>query len=124
MRTLTHKQTQELERIKYFIPSCMHHLTISDNDIREYFEWSDEGKHKDKYLDVYKMDGLHALFQGKRWQGIQLMMWEDGVLDGLGYISFLDKDTPRVIVDFIKKEMFKGVDAEIIENFYQDCLCS
>jgi len=68
------------------------------------------------------------LLEGKRWQGIHMQMWEDGNLDGtIPYWVLMGGEDlkeilPRIVVDFMKKEMFKGIDAELIEKVYQDVL--
>lgn len=124
---LSNKQKSDLEVTMYFIPKAMENIPVIDSDIQMYFEWSDNGKHKDK-IDTYKMDGFNSLVQGKQWRGIHMGMYEDGVLDGtMPYYDVLQSDgniTPRPVVDFMKKEMFKGIDAEIIENCYQSLLSS
>ncbi len=72
---------------------------------------------------------FRQLQEAKRQQGIQMQMWEDGILEGagLGYRTILGGEEdeellPREIVDFMKKEMFKGIDATIIEETYRDIL--
>jgi hypothetical protein len=53
-------------------------------------------------------------------------MWEAGVLEGsTPYFTLLggeDKPIPRHVVDFIKKEIFQGQDAGIIESCYQQII--
>ena len=55
-------------------------------------------------------------------------MWEEGIIDGgVPYWTLLGGEDfkeimPKIIVDFIKKEMFKKQDAEIIEKTYQEVL--
>lgn len=120
---LSPKQKNDLEVSMYFIPQTMKHIPISDEDIQMYFEWSEQGKHKDKVGGMpYKMNGFNALVQGKEWRGIHMQMYEEGVLDStIPYADILE-DTPRSVVDFIKKEMFKGIDAEQIETCYQQII--
>ena len=98
----------------------------TDEDIKMFFEWSERGLHK----DIGSRDNLsyfEALRQGKRWAGIHMEMYEDGVLNGtMPYYIILggqDKEImPRNVVDFIKKEMFRGIDREIIEKTYQEII--
>lgn len=116
---LTNKQKQDLETIEYFNPNYCKYPQRTEKDIEMFFEWSERGLHKDK-INEYKMDGFNALVQGKRWRGIQMQIYEDGVLDGMGYVSFIDKTVPRSVIDFMKKEMFQGIDANIIEEVYQN----
>jgi hypothetical protein len=135
------RQKQDIECIKYFIPECMKDVFITENDTNMFLDYSEQGLHKDKVL-TYKMDGFNALIQGKRWRGIHIHeMYENGVLEGtMPYLTLLGgygalvrrkwwqfwkcsyiikhEPIPRVIVDFLKKEMFQGVDADIIEECY------
>ena len=96
-------------------------------------------------------NGLFALIQGKIWRGTHMGMYEEGVLSGdmpyaviLGmndkskvrhwsirwFYKLIGKETsifyhsppPRSVVDFMKKEMFKGHDANTIERCYQRIL--
>jgi hypothetical protein len=45
---LTNKQKIDLETILYFIPENMKTIKITDSDIQKFFEFSDEGKHKEE----------------------------------------------------------------------------
>jgi len=44
---LTKKQGLDLESIIYFIPEQMKDIYISEEDIEKFFEYSDQGKHKE-----------------------------------------------------------------------------
>lgn len=119
---------KEIERIKYFIPKALKDVEITEADEKMFAEYSERGLHKDKIKLGFFKDGFSALREGKRWQGIHMQMWEDGVLEGVvPYFSLLGGENPkeippRYVVDFMKKEMFKGIDAELIENVYQEIL--
>lgn len=70
--------------------------------------------------------GYDVLKEGKRWRGIHMEMFEEGVLDSsmpyyciLGCGNYGPK-VPILVKDFMKKAMFKGTDAEIIENCYNE----
>ena len=115
---MTNKQLKDLETVKYFIPDCMRGIEISDKNLEMFFEYSERGKNKQKRKN-YGTDGFNSLCEGKRWRGIHMQMYEDGVLDGSMPYAVILQDTPRVVVDFMKKEMFKGVDGELIERCYQ-----
>jgi hypothetical protein len=145
---MTEKQRQDLETIEYFIPKALSHINVTDKDRQMFLEYSERGLHKDKIKgSVFASDftGLDALCEGKRWRGVHMRMYEEGVLEGtMPYFTILggyDKTVkrkwlqfwkprcthvhvpiPRTVVDFMKKEMFKGIDAEIIENCYNHCL--
>lgn len=144
---LSQRKQNELEVWEYFIPSNCHWADKTDKDIDMFFEWSEQGKHKELIsIPTFKPEGrtyFHALVWGKKWAGIHIHeLYEQGVLDGtMPYYTILsgfDKTiyrkwwqfwkpkkwftytaVPRPVVDFIKKEMFKGKDAEIIEECYQ-----
>lgn len=142
---LTNKQQKDLEAVIYFIPEVLKHVPITDEDTQMFFEYSDKGMHKDKAITgamATNHNGFTALCEGKRWRGIHVHeMYEPGVLDGsMPYFTLLggfDKviyrkwwqfwkpkyklvhtPMPRAVVDFLKKEMFKGKDADTIEMCY------
>lgn len=126
---MTNKQKQDLETIVFFMPEICKSVEITDNDINMFFEYSEQGKHKDKVgtwsLGKQWQTGFNALCEGKKWRGIHIHeLYEKGVLDGsMPYFVLLggcdDKAMSRSVVDFLKKEMFKGADAEVIENCYK-----
>jgi hypothetical protein len=78
--------------------------------------------------EVISYYGFLTLVEGKRWRGIHIHeLYEPGVLEGtMPYYTILGGDdgdiVPRSVVDFLKKEMFKGADADVIERCYQDIL--
>ena len=117
----TNAQLKDLETVEYFIPSILNKIKITDKDRKMYLEWSERGKHKNKIKTFNFIDGFNVLVSGKRWRGIHIHeMYEPAVLEGMGYCSFIDKTTPKNVVNFFKKEMFKGKDADLIENFYSN----
>jgi len=75
-----------------------------------------------------KVDGWMVLMEAKSWQGVMMEEWEQGILDGsVPYWTLLGGENPndilpRIIIDFIKKELFKGIDKELIESTYQKVL--
>lgn len=106
----------------WFMPSAVKNAKITDEDIQMFFEYSERGLHKDKVgtwaMDKKYQNGFNALCEGKRWRGVHMRMYEGGVLDLSMPYSVILENMPRYVVDFIKKEMFKGADADIIENCY------
>lgn len=143
---LTNKQQKDLETILYFMPESMRWIKIENKDIKKFFEYSDEGKHKQEVQSmptqgVFTWFG--ALIQGKRWRGIHMEQYEQWILDGsvpyfilLGWLAkkrkwyqlwkdkWINDPIPRSVVDFMKKEMFKGHDADTIERCYNSLLCT
>jgi len=120
---LTKKQGLDLESIIYFIPEQMKDIYISEEDIEKFFEYSDQGKHKEYVKSLspqWERTWFWALLQWKRWRGIHIRMYEEWVLDwSMPYSALLnDYPPPRSVVDFLKKEMFQWHDAEKIERIY------
>lgn len=135
---LTNKQKIDLETILYFIPENMKTIKITDSDIQKFFEFSDEGKHKEEKKQRWGNTWFDVLVQGKVWRWRHMQMYEDGILDGsmpyfilLWWLSkkrkwyqfwkskYYNEPIPRSVVDFMKKEMFKWHDVEVIERVYK-----
>ena len=119
---LTKKQQRDLKVIKYFIPTYMRDIEITDKDIKDFFNYSDKGirVRENKISGLDKMDGYDVLNQGKRWRGIHVHeMYEPSINDGLGYCTVL-YGQPSYVIDFLKKEMFKGKDKKVIESLYEN----
>ena len=122
---LTKLQNRELRVWEYFIPKG-NWQSKTDDEIKNFFEWSERGYHKDHQSDNSYFE---ALKQGKRWAGIHTHeIYPQGILDGsMPYFTILggedeDKIMPREVTDFIKKDIFKGIDAKLIENCYQSII--
>ena len=143
----TLKQLKDFETIEYFIPEILRDIIITNKDRRMFLELSEKGLHKDllnrnirqmkwykensgrKFEELY--NGFEVLVEGKRWRGIHMHeMYEQGILDGsMPYFVILggckgEKLMPRSVIDFIKKEMFKGAASDLIEETYQKVLQS
>lgn len=144
---LSQKKQNEIEVWEYFMPTNCDWAQKTDRDVEMFFEWSEQGKHKELLLiPTYKPEArtyFHALVWGKKWAGINIHeLYEPGILDGtMPYFTILggyDKTVfrkwwqfwkhkkwlehspiPRPVVDFMKKELFKGADADLIEKIYQ-----
>jgi len=140
---MTPKQTKDIDCIKYFIPPKLKEVEITQQDIDDFLAFSDKGIKTREYssqLNSKDIDGYGALMEGKRWRGIHMQMWEEGVLEGtVPYITLLEgreirrnwfmwligfkykqELLPKYVVDFMSKEMFKGIDKEIIMERYND----
>jgi hypothetical protein len=111
---LSEKQFKDLETVKFFIPKTYKELVITEEDIEHFFNYSERGLSPEG-----KSIGFEALIEGKRWRGIHMQMYEDGVLDGSMPYAVILEDMPRFVIDFMKKEMFKGIDSKIIEKVYE-----
>ena len=132
MKNITTKQQNDIDVSKYFIPKGAKDTPITDEDVAKYFKWSDHGEYKEEatkasYVAGRRINGFEALVLGKRWRGVHVEMYEDGVLEGtMPYVSLLVETEqaprtpiPHCVVNFLRKEMFKGRDSSVIENCYQ-----
>lgn len=127
MNKLSNAQQSELIVWEYFIPTNCNWQAKTDEDVVKFFEWSEKGKHKQRQPHG-DLSYFEALRQGKKWAGIHMHeLYEPGILAGaVPYFTLLGgeegKPIPREVVDFMKKEMFKGEDAETIERCYQQII--
>ena len=115
---------KDVQIAEYFSPCD---IVITGGDKKKYIEWSSNGKHKDDVKLSHFIDGFNALVAGKKRAGVTMGMWEDGVLEGsTPYFVLLggedNRVLPQFVVDFMKKEMFKGRDADIIQQCYEDII--
>ena len=126
---LTNKQKKEPVVWKYFMLEQDLRLKITDENLKMFFEWSERGLHKQEANDAIRKNtqtGFGALVRGKRLAGIHMHeLYEPGILNGtVPYFTLLGGEDgvpiPREVVDFMKKEMFRGIDAETIEKVYQE----
>lgn len=110
---------KEKECLKWFKPSFIKG-EIKDSDWELFFKKSERGIEPEIRTEGYKI-----LNGCKKWRDIQLNMWEEGILDGnVPYFTLLGGEDekeipPREVVDFIKKDIFGGLDTEIIEKLYE-----
>ena len=129
---MTPKQAKDLETVRFFIPDVMKHLEISEQDISDFFEYSEQGKRADR-VGLATMDGFNALCQGKRWRGIHIEMWEQGVSSSwvdpktkeehfesdVPYAVLLES-IPESVMEFAAKTMFKGADQDLIHRTWYE----
>lgn len=119
---MTNKQKIELECLTYFIPSSIKHIEISEADVKKYFEWSERGLHKKDIRQSHFTDGFNSLVCAKQWRGRMIHeVYEPAIKEELvgSYHSLIDRTVPRSVIDFMKKEFFKGKHALNIEEVYQ-----
>jgi len=115
---MTQSQEAELETLFYFWPD-LYKIKITEADKERYFEWSEQGKHKNEIQRSGFTDGFNALVSAKQWRGRTIHeLYEPGVLSGDVPYATLIENAPRSVIDFMKKEMFKGNDANVIEAIY------
>lgn len=131
---LTPAQKRDIDLCLYFYPS-----KPKETEIEEYLALSEHG-----YGDNRGKFSSNPLILGKTKRGLAMRMWEEGVLEGTipyftllgGYQgirkwynplrlflgTFYHIPVPRYVVDFMKKEMFRGIDSEVIERCYGEIL--
>ena len=116
----------EKESISFFIPEGFKKVEITESDWESFFALSERGVKPKQTL------GTEAICWGKVWRGRfcessseNRAIWEEGILEGtVPYYTILggeegDEPVPRSVVDFMKRTLFKGIDAELIETVYQ-----
>lgn len=119
---LSTKQEAEIVVWEYFVLSQGNDWgERSDEEVKKFFEWSERGLHKSEAGRYGDMSYFQKLVWGKRWAGRHVHeLYEPGVLSGaMPYCTFIDKETPPEVVEFLKKEMFKGLDATVIDRYLQ-----
>lgn len=137
----TKRQLEDLETIEYFVPDWgwgdKKDVEITDKDRELFLLYSERGIEPE-----IKTIGYQKLLEGKSWRGIHIHeLYEQGILDrSVPYFTLLGgccgekrkwynpmryfkglfrhDPMPRSVVNFMKKEMFKGYDAELIEKVY------
>lgn len=124
------RKNKEIKRIEFFIPNNYKGVAVGKKPITadEAFILKSEKGINIPLEDIENPYRYRQLLEGKRWQGIMCQLWEQGILDGsVPYWTLLGGENPkeilpRNIVNFIKKELFKGRDFELIEEIYQEIL--
>lgn len=111
---LNKSKQSELERLVYFSPG-LRHRALSTNDIDAYFAYSEHGIRPAVESEDYKRLLLAKQLQGRTVHEL----YEPGILDGSMPYAVILNGAPRSVIDFLKKEMFKGADSVIIEEIYE-----
>ena len=134
MKELTKSQLNDIELCMFFCPHGMKR-DPTEQEIIEFLDLSERGIGKDR-----GKFSKNPIIVGKTRRGLSMSLWEEGVLEwNIPYYTllggceetrkwwnpmrwikgrFYNIPIPRTIVDFMKKEMFRGMDAEIIETTY------
>lgn len=122
---------KEVERIKWFIPVGCNGIPYGKKAIKAeeaFILFSERGIKTplENIEDPYK---YRQLLEGKRWQGIHIQMWEDGIMDSccLGYWTLLGGEDPKevppeYVVKFMSTTMFKGHDKDMILRVYEEII--
>ncbi|MEK6882317.1 MAG: hypothetical protein AABY22_22045, partial [Nanoarchaeota archaeon] len=74
---MTKKQIEDLETIEYFVPDWgdFKDIKITDENRKSFLLFSERG------IKSEKTKGYEKLLEGKRWRGIHMGMYEEGILD-------------------------------------------
>lgn len=142
---LTNKQKKELEVWNYYAPKNCKWDEYNEKDVFCFFEWSEQGKHKERAnLLTYLPEGrsyFHKLLWGKKWADVHIGMYEEGILSfstfyleilqnpiklnwlkrkllGWGFPIKIYSKIPESVMKFLAKGMFGGMDKEMIEECY------
>lgn len=127
----TKGRLREKGTIEFFWPinSVKEPIAVFDSDWEAFFDISERGKQTKKPSQSGMIEnGYDLILEGKRWRDIHMNMWQDGVLEGtVPYFCILggengDSPIPRSVVDFMKRDMFGGIDADTIEKTYKKIL--
>ena len=106
---MTKKQLKELKCLNYFIHEDK--TKITNEDVKMFFDYSERGV---KPKEITK--GYQLLIDRKRRRDIHIGMYEEGNLDGtFPYCEF--KAFPKFVVEYFAKNMFEGIDYNIIMKY-------
>ncbi len=121
----TTAQRNDIEIARYFIPNAFRHIPITQTDEQRFLSASERGTEKwSPYNGVH--DGFGALSLGKSRRGLNMEMYEQGILEGtMPYWTLLGGEhasevPPPSVVNFMSRELFKGIDRELILKVYED----
>lgn len=125
-RGLTNKQKLEKENLEWFCPDLLKRFPPQEGEFEEYLAHSERGKP----VIGFQRNGatFNVYSEAKRWRGITIHeLWEDSFYNdrwwpGL-YGILIEEDgspIPEHIKDYIKKEIFGGQDAKLIDQIYQN----
>lgn len=132
---LTKRQQDEKECLEWFGEDLLKQFPSQKGELEEYFAHSERGIPIKGFQRGRKRFNVYS--ECKKWRGRfcekgananEPAIYAEGILDGSmpyyvilgGYID--EKPMPRVVVDYLKKALFKGIDAELIEECYQNIL--
>src|SRR3990167_2778749 len=122
---LTRKQLFEKENLEWFNPSLLKQYPPQEGEFEEYLAHSERGKpikgfpHGQNVFNVYS--------EAKRRRGITIHeLWEKSFYENewMGFYDLLKEENgiliPEHIKDYIKREIFKGQSADLIDKLYEE----
>jgi len=104
---LTKKQQREIEILKYFIPKDLFRK-LTEQEIKEYFDWSERGSPIIVEQGLYGHGNILAL--GKEWRDWHIQNYKKHVIE-IGLFMFYkaqkdDKDPfPKIVWEFIENSI-------------------
>jgi hypothetical protein len=111
---MTSRQQNDIEVLLWFMPEQFNNILITKEDKKDFLNHSDNGIKPIIYTEGYK-----ALTEAKRLRGITIHeLWEKGILEGSVPYRVILEGMPKNVMEFIKREMFKGSDSELIESLW------
>lgn len=130
MKKLTKKQELEKKNLEWFGSFLFKQFPPHEGEFEEYLAHSERGKIIKGFVRGNQTFNVYD--EAKIWRGRMIHeLWEDSFYkENTGWIGLFtllggeskEEIMPRYIVDFVKKEMFAGQDANLIEEIYQKVL--
>lgn len=104
---LSKKQRQDVESVKYFIPTTVDFDPVTDADVQTYLDWSDRGigKKEIEQEAMQKTTGLAAMYWGKNRRDLQISSYLEDWGSTCTAMDFVEE--PREVVEFIARAMKK-----------------
>lgn len=129
MSKISRKMRREVDCLLYFLPERCKWSKPTDDDIEDYFRITAQGKDSKGLHDENRprkigesYNGLETLLWGNTWRNRHIYeVYEEAMKEPTevgGYSSFIEKDTPKCVVDYIAKTIFKGNLKESINKYY------
>ena len=128
--SFTRKQQLEKENLEWFNPSLFRQFLPQEGEFEEYLDHSERGI-PIKGFHGEKSTKFNVYQQAKRWRGVTIHeLWEESFYSDFwwpGFYELLKEEDgtliPRHIKDYIKKEIFGGQSADLIDKIYEEITC-
>jgi hypothetical protein len=140
-KAISKKQQADIDFYLGFCPENLYHLPTRE-EINEFLDFSEKGIKPTQRTGGALGQSLNPISIGKSCLGLNITLWQEGVLEGtvpyytlLGGFEgkkrkwwqfwkplFAHELVSRRLVDYMKTQMFKGHDADLIERVYQQIL--
>lgn len=105
---LSGRQRREIEVLRFFVPAGLKHVSITGQDIEDYFAYSDRGEKSPRWNRPPTFwnrdpDGLDALKWAKNRREVQTKEWVQGIYEGTSFVWELVGELPKPVIDLMKK---------------------